>query len=59
MPHNSTIRICKDEPIGAAVIARIKNTKEQIRICVGCKGYRTKKTRVQNLSREDLVVDDR
>jgi len=39
MPHNSTINICKDAPIGAAVIARIKNAKWQIKSCVGCKGY--------------------
>ncbi len=47
MPHNSTIIICKDAPIGSAVIARIKNTKEQIKSCVDCKGYRTKKTIIQ------------
>ncbi|MEJ7640738.1 MAG: hypothetical protein WKF36_00930 [Candidatus Nitrosocosmicus sp.] len=43
MPHNSTIIVCKDAPIGAAAIARIKNTKEQIKSSVDCKGYKTKK----------------
>jgi hypothetical protein len=59
MPHNSTIIIFKDAPIGAAVISRIKNAKWQIKSCVDCKGYRSKKTRMQNLTREDLVVDDK
>ncbi len=59
MPHNSTIIICKDAPMGSAVIARIKNAKEKIKGFVGCKGYRTKKTRMQNLTREDLVVHDK
>ncbi len=59
MPHNSTVNICKDATIGAAVILRIKNTKEQIKSCVDCKGYRTKKNQNVNLTREDLVVDDK
>lgn len=59
MPHNSTIIIFKDAPIGAAVISRIKNTKEKINSCVDCKGHRSKKTRMQNLKREELVVDDK
>ncbi len=43
MPHNSTIIVCKVAQIGALVIARTKNTKEQIKSRVDCKGYRTKK----------------
>lgn len=43
MPHNSIIIIFKDEPVGAAAIARIKDTKKQIKSCVDCKGYRTTK----------------
>jgi hypothetical protein len=43
MPHNPTIIICKDAPIGAAVISRIKNTKQKIKSCVDCKGYRSNK----------------
>jgi hypothetical protein len=60
MPHNSTIIICKDPPIEAeAIIVRIKSMKEQVKRCVGCRGYRTKITGMQNLTREDLVVDDK
>ncbi len=60
MPHNSTIIIFKDKPMGAeAMILRIKSIKEQIKSCVGCRGYRAKKTGTQNLTREDLVVDDK
>ena len=59
MQHNSTIISCKDAPIGAVVIVRIKNAKEQIKSRVDCKGYRTKKNQNANLTREDLVVDDK
>lgn len=59
MPHNSTIIIFKDASIEAAVISRIKNTKEKINSCVDCKGHRSNKTRMQNLTREELVVDDK
>ena len=43
MPHNSTTIVCKDAPFEAVVTGRIKNTKEQIKSCVDCKGYKTKK----------------
>ena len=61
MPHNSTTIVCKDAPIEAVVTVRIKNMKEQIKSCVDCKGYKNKnkKTTIQNLTREDLVVDDK
>jgi hypothetical protein len=58
MPHNSTIIVCKDAPVEAVVIVRIKNTKEQIKGCVDYKGYRTKNTRIQNLTWEEYVIDD-
>jgi hypothetical protein len=60
MPHNFTTRNRKGPPIGAAVIiVRIKYMKEQFKSCVGCRGYRTKKNQKQNLTREDMVADDR
>ena len=59
MPHNSTTIIFKDTPVGAAVTLRIRNRKWKIKSCVDCKGERTKKTRMQNITREDLVVDDK
>ena len=59
MPHNPTIIISKDTPFGAAVNSRIKNTKLKIKSCVDFKGYRSKKTRMQKITREDLVVDDK
>ena len=59
MPHNSTIIFFKDAPFGAAVISRIRNMKGKIKSCVDYKGYTSKKTRMQNLTREDLVVDEK
>ena len=59
MPHNFTFITFKDNPFGAAVISRIKNTKGDIKNCVDYKCYRTKKSIIQNITREVLVVNDK